>query len=224
MLRSVALGTLLGFFSGIVPGPFTALIATTAFRQGLKTGILVAVVPLASETAVMALTAAFLSQLPGEALRVMGLVGGGLVLYLAWKTWHDARDPLEEASKTSSRTRVIQGVFLALLSPAPWVFWLLVGAPLFLAAWHEGWSHAGAFLGSFLVVFVGIYAGIAWAAAHGRKRMPESWHRRVTRGASFALAVAGVVLVWQSWIGNFHRMVQGSQNIEALVDDSLRGR
>jgi threonine/homoserine/homoserine lactone efflux protein len=221
MIRFVVLGSLLGLFSGIVPGPFTALIATTAFQQGVRTGILVAVVPVLTETAVMALTAALLTQLPEQALQVMGVAGGGLVLFLAWRTFREARSPAAEADIPTSGTRVAQGIMLAVLSPAPWAFWLLVGSPMFLAAWHQGWESAAVFLASFLAVFVGIYVGIAWAAAHGRKHMPERWYRRIMFGAAAVLALAGAGLIWQSWVGNFHRIVKGSQNIESRVNESL---
>jgi len=150
MIRFVVLGSLLGLFSGIVPGPFTALIATTAFQQGLRTGILVAVVPVLTETTVMALTAALVYRLPERALQVMGVVGGGL-----------------------------------------------------------------------LAVFVGIYVGIAFAAAHGRKQMPKKWYRRIMFGAAGVLALAGAALIWQSWVGNFQRLVKGSQGIESRVNESL---
>jgi threonine/homoserine/homoserine lactone efflux protein len=221
MIRFVVLGSLLGLFSAIVPGPFTALIATTAFQQGLRTGILVAVVPVLTETTVMALTAALVYRLPEQALQVMGVVGGGLVLFLAWRAFREARSPAKEADEPGSGMRVAQGVVLALLSPAPWVFWLLVGSPMFLAAWHQGWESAAVFLASFLAVFVGIYVGIAFAAAHGRKQMPKRWYRRIMFGAAGVLALAGAALIWQSWVGNFQRLVTGSQGIESRVNESL---
>jgi hypothetical protein len=41
-------------------------------------------------------------------------------------------------------------------------------------------------------------------------------------GAAVALLLAGGVLMWQSWIGNFHRMVQGSEDIRNLVTDTVQ--
>ena len=221
MIRALVLGSLLGFFSGIVPGPFTALIAATALQGGFRAGVWIAVVPLLSETLVLVLAAVFLAQLPEQALRWMGIVGGVFVFYLAWRTWKEGETPPEAEPLTGSPRRMVEGALLAVLSPAPWVFWLLVGAPLFLGAWHEGWGPAAAFLGSFLVFFIGIYLGVAALAGYGRRTLPATWHRRVLRGAAGALVVAGTVLVWQSWVGNFHRMVKGSETIRTLVDDSL---
>ncbi len=222
MTRTLILGSLLGLFSGAVPGPFTAMIAVTALRHGFWAGFRVAVIPLASETAVMALTALLLSQLPGQALRWMGIVGGVFVFFLAMRTFKESRESPHEEPEVSSGRRTLESMLLAVLSPAPWVFWLLVGSPLFLGAYHQGWGHAAAFLGSFLGVFVGIYVGVARAASFGHKRLPEHWYRRIMVGAAVGLFLAGVVLVWQSWVGNFHRMVTGSQSIRDIVQDTLR--
>jgi threonine/homoserine/homoserine lactone efflux protein len=224
MTRTLILGSLLGLFSGVVPGPFTTLIVVTSLRHGFWAGMRIALIPLVSETSVMALTALLLSQLPAQALRWMGIAGGVFILALAVRTYKEAGDSPEEEPATSSRRRALEGMMLAVLSPAPWVFWLLVGSPLFLGAYHQGWGDAAAFMGSFLFVFVGVYVGVARAAAFGHKRLPEHWYRRVMVGAAVALVLAGVVLTWQSWIGNFHRMVTGSENIRDLVQDSMRLR
>jgi threonine/homoserine/homoserine lactone efflux protein len=221
MIRTLILGTLLGLFSGVVPGPFTALIAVTSLRHGFWAGLRIALVPLVSETSVMALTALLLSHLPNEVLQWMGIVGGVFILFLGVRTYREAADHPNQEPHVSSRQRALEGMMLAVLSPAPWVFWLLVGSPLFLSAYHEGWGDAAAFLGSFLFVFVGVYVGIARAASLGHKRLPLHWYRRVMVGAAVALLLAGVVLVWQSWIGNFHRMVRGSEGIRKMMQDTL---
>jgi len=221
MIRTLILGMLLGLFSGVVPGPFTALIAVTSLRHGFWAGLRIALVPLVSETSVMAVTAVLLSHLPDHGLRWMGLIGGVVILFLGIRTYREAAHHPDEEPQVSSRQRALEGMMVAVLSPTPWVFWLLVGSPLFLASYHQGWGHAAAFLGSFLFVFVGVYVGIARAASFGHKRLPPHWYRRVMVGAAMALLLAGGVLMWQSWIGNFHRMVQGSEDIRDLVTDTL---
>lgn len=220
--REILLGSLLGLFSGVVPGPFSALIAATALRQGFRAGVWIAVVPLVSEAAVLVLTALFLSGLPEGVLRWMGLLGGVFVFYLARRTWEESRERPEAEALTGSTRRILEGALLAILSPAPWVFWLLVGSPLFLAAWHQGWGHALAFFGSFLFFLVGIHLGVAAAAGIGHRRLSPTWHRRLMVGASVALALAGGVLIWQSWIGNFEAMVSGSENLTGAVQESMR--
>jgi threonine/homoserine/homoserine lactone efflux protein len=221
MTRTLILGSLLGFFSGVVPGPFKLLIAVTSLRHGFWAGLKIALVPLVSETLVLGLTAPLLAQLNNQTLRWMGIVGGIFIFLLGLRTLREAADQPDEEPQITARQRTLEGMMLSVLSPAPWVFWLLVGSPLFLGAYHQGLGHAAAFLGSFLFVFVGAYVGIAAAASLGHKKLPVHWYRRVMNVAAVLLCMAGVVLVWQSWIGNYHRMVRGSENIRNMVQDTV---
>jgi threonine/homoserine/homoserine lactone efflux protein len=218
---AILLGSLLGVFSGIVPGPFSALIAATALERGFWVGVRVAVVPLLTEVVALALTALLLDRLPEQVLGYMGMAGGVLVLWLAWRTFRRAGDPPEAEPMRGSGRRILQSALVALLSPAPWVFWLLVGSPLFLASWRQGWVDGLAFLGSFLVWLVGIYVGIAAAAAYGQRRLGETGYRRLRMGTAWALLVAGGVLLWQSWEGNFQSLVSGSESVREAVEERV---
>lgn len=224
MTQALILGSLLGLFSGMVPGPFSALIAATALKRGFWAGFRIGVVPLATETGVLVVTALVLSQLPEGVLRWMGIGGGLFILYLSLRTWREAGEPPEVEALTGSLREMLEGTVLAVLSPNPWVFWLLVGGPLFLSAWHRGWMTGLAFFGSFLFFLVGIYVSIAGLAAYGHERLSPTWQRRLMRGTAILLLVAGGVLVWQSWLGNFQRMVRGSRTIESIVGDSIGSR
>lgn len=223
MTHALVLGSLLGLFSGIVPGPYSGLVAATALDQGFRAGLKLALIPLVSEGVVLAATAVLISQLPSATLRWMGIAGGLLVLYLAWRTFRDAggRDRTEVGG--GDTRRVGEGVVLGLLSPAPWVFWLLVGSPLFLSAWRQGWVPGLTFFGAFMFFMVGI--NVAWAgmAAYGHSRLSDTAHRRLMVGAAIGLAVAGGVLIWQSWIGNFREMVEGSENVVEEVEERVNG-
>lgn len=222
MYRYLAVGLVLGLLSGVVPGPFSALVAATGLEAGFWAAFWVAVVPLLSETVVLIVAALFVSQLPRAALQWMGVAGGVLLLYLARRIWKVADESLDPGAATSpSRKRIIEGVVLALLSPAPWVFWLLVGGPLFLSAYRSSLGHASIFLGAFLGGLVGVHLMVAGLAGYGHKELPSAWHRRLAKGTSLALLCGAGVLVWQSWVGNFERMVAGSREVqEEMVGDS----
>lgn len=224
MTQALILGSLLGLFSGMVPGAFSALIATTALKRGFWAGFRIGVVPLVTETGVLVITALLLSRLPEGILRWMGIAGGLFILSLSVRTWRQAEEPPEVEALSGSFREILEGTVLALVSPNPWVFWLLVGGPLFLSAWHRGWSTGLAFFASFLFFLVGIYVSIAGLAGYGRKRLSPTWRRRLMRGTAVLLLTAGSVLVWQSWLGNFQRIVQGSQTIENMVGDSIGSR
>ncbi len=226
MLEYILLGSAIGFFSGAVPGPFWAVIARTALRHGFWSGFRIGVVPLATETVVMALTAVLVSQLPQGVLRWIGLLGGAFVVYLAWRTWQESRDPpeREEEEGDSDATRsTLEAMTLAVLSPTPWAFWLFVGSPVLVGALRQGWGHALAFVGSFLALLVGVHVGIAALAGFGHARLSREWRGRILAGAAVALAVGGVVLVWQAWVGNFEEMVTHGIGVRSMVDSITGG-
>ena len=103
MIRTLILGMLLGLFSGVVPGPFTALIAVTSLRHGFWAGQRIALVPLVSETSVLAVTAVLLSHLPDHALRWTGIIGGVVILFLAIRTFREAADHPDREPQVGSR-------------------------------------------------------------------------------------------------------------------------
>lgn len=213
---------MLGLVSGGVPGPFTALIVGTTMHGGFGAGFWIAVVPLVTETFVLALTALLLAQLPDPVLRWMGIVGGALMIYLAWRTWRDSRNPEPSSAKRLSgppHRRLVEGGLLALVSPTPWVFWLLVGAPLFLNYWRGGWASGLGFLGAFLIGLIGVHLLIAGAAGYGERRLSKAWRRRFMVGAAVALVLVGAGLIWQSAIGNFERMVRGPERLQNAVEE-----
>lgn len=221
MTHALILGSLLGLFAGILPGPFSGLVAATALRHGFRSGLKLALIPLLTEGTVLAVTALVVSQLPREVLRWTGIAGGLLVLYMAWRTLREAREQTRAEVAEGEIRKVGEGFALALLSPEPWVFWLLVGSPLFLSAWRQGWGPGVVFFGAFIVFMVGINVGWAGLAAYGRRRLSATWHRRLMTGAGLGLGVAGGVLIWQSWIGNFQDMVAGSEAVVESIEDRV---
>jgi threonine/homoserine/homoserine lactone efflux protein len=235
-----------------VPGPFSALLAATALRDGFAAGLKIAALPLLTETAVVVTTALFVSRLPDTALRWAGFAGGLFVLYLAKRIWDETRagraeqgedaagedgtavrDDSEDAEASdgepaaedeTSRTDdepdsvrpVLQGMVLAVASPAPWVFWLLVGSPLLLAAWREGWVQAAGFLGSFLIGLVGVHVLVAAIAGEGHERLSPLWRRRFMRAAAVALALGGGVLLWRASTGKVAAPVPGAEKLRSV--------
>ena len=221
MMQALAPGSVLGLFSGMLPGPFSGLVAATAMDRGLRSGLKLALVPLVTEGLVLAVTAVVVSQLPRHVLRWTGMAGGMVVLYMAWRTFKEAQRTDRGDAAYGEVRKVGEAVAMGLLSPDPWVFWLLVGSPLCLSQWRQGWGSGLMFFGAFVVLLVGL--NIAWAglAAYGHRELGPIWRRRLMRGAIVLFAVAGGVLIWQSWIGNFQEMVAGSEAVVEEVEEGV---
>jgi threonine/homoserine/homoserine lactone efflux protein len=214
-MESLLLGIVVGFFAGVIPGAFSTVVATTALERGMGPGLKVALIPVATETVVMLFAVFVLTQLPDATLRWIGIVGGGLLLFIAWKMYRDAdqRGTLEPTSQGHGGHFMRVALF-GVLSPGPWAFWFFVGAPLLISRWHVGPVHGLGFLAAFMVCFIGVMLVLAWGVASGRRHLSFTWYRRALKCAGALLFVVGLLLIWQSWVGNFTEMVRGSEELE----------
>jgi len=218
-MESILMGAGLGLVAGLIPGAFSTLVATTALERGLRPGLKVALIPLATEMPVMLAAVFVLTRLPVEAFRWIGMAGGVLLVFMAWKILRDARgaDPLS-AEAQAHGGHFLRVALFGLMSPGPWAFWFFVGAPLLLGRWRVSPGHGLLFLATFMICFIGAMLLLAWGVASGRRFLNVTWYRRTLRGAGAVLALAGVILVWQSWVGNFTAMVQAPERPEERRD------
>lgn len=218
-MESLLLGMTVGLFAGFIPGAFSTVVATTALERGLGPGLKVAVIPVVTETVVMLVAVLVLSQLPVGVFRWIGITGGVLLLLMAWKMVRDAEgaDPFG-AEIRSHRGHFLRVALFGVLAPGPWAFWFIVGGPLLLNRWHVGPLHGLGFLGAFMICFIGAMLLLAWGTATGRRFLNVAWYRRALKGAGGLLVVVGLVLIWQSWVGNFTEMVTAPDEIERRLE------
>jgi threonine/homoserine/homoserine lactone efflux protein len=211
LLQALATGALFGLSAGLSPGPLLALVIAQTLRHGAGHGVRVAMAPLITDVPIVVLcTAAVLTMTaaaPG-AVALIALAGAVMVAWLARDTWR-AEAPRGEAGPGTGQPPArswSRGALVNLLSPHPWLFWLLVGSPTLLVAWTSGGpGAAAAFLAGFYGCLVGAKVAVALIVARARGRVAGRGYRLVMRGlgvllALFAagLAVEGVSQVRQA--------------------------
>lgn len=216
-------GSVLGLVAGSLPGPFLAFVAATAVEHGSRAGQRVALAPLAVELPVMLVTVLLLAAIPSSALRWIGVAGGAILAGLgaqvilgggsAESRYGRGPDPSGEAGTRN----LVKLAGAGLLSPSPWAFWILVGAPLVLAAWRRDPALAALLVGSFLAAFVGTQMAVATLAARGASLLDREWRRRIRRVVGVVMLAGGLVLVWQAWEGNYQELVQVQQRAAEVV-------
>ena len=216
MIETIVTATLLGFFAGGVPGPFTTVVASTALDRGFKSAFKLTFIPIVTETPALVVTVFILKSLNYDLLNAVGVLGGLSLGYLGVRFYQrQGQDILDEDYEDRHDFRAL--AVAGLLSPAPWIFWLVAAGPLFLRSWNRSWMHGALFVVVLFAMFIGTANLIAWLASHGRRIMVPATRRKVLRGVGVFLVIAGGVLIWQSLEGNFQGIVQRQEALRERV-------
>lgn len=201
LLTLITRGATLGFTAGMLPGPLQTYLIQTTLTQGWRKALPLIVSPLIADFPLILLTVLVLAQFPPEFIRVVQVVGGLFVLWLARGAWLTFRAGAMigaggEAVTLTTRQLLTRAVLVNLLSPGPYIFWATVNGPLLVQGARESVLHAVAFLVAFYGIFLGVLAG--WVAVFNRVR---SLDPRLTRGLllviTLMLLVFGLSLIGQ---------------------------
>lgn len=222
MIETILTAAGLGFFAGAVPGPYTAVVASTGLERGFKPAFRLAFVPVITDLPPMIVMSMILDRVNYDVLTGVGIVGGVLFAFMGVRfirrQGRDWEDKIEEVKEGRAFWALASA---GLLSPAPWIFWLVAGSPLLLRAWNTHWADGVIFGLALFVMLIGTATGIAWGASHGHRILNPRNRRRVLRVAGLFLVAAGSVIVWQSLEGNFQRMVHQQEQLRNRVEEGV---
>lgn len=202
MINFLVQGLALGLAAAFSPGPFQAFLISQAVANGWKRAAPVAFAPLISDGPIILAILLVLDQLPANFLRVIGVIGGLFVFYLAWGLWQQWRkgtstevDNFEQNMTIGgNRKTLLKGVLMNLLSPGPYTFWTLVTGPILLSALRQSPLHGGAFLLGFYGTLIGGMLGIA-VMFHLARRFGPGMVRGLTLASIIILIAFGGLLV-----------------------------
>lgn len=183
MLTFFGQGAALGFTAGTSPGPLQTFLIQNALTYGWRRALVCILSPLISDIPFIIITVFILQGFPPEVIRIVQIVGGLFMLYLAWLTARWLRGggtidgtAAEQAAPYSAWRLLRQTVLLNWTSPGPYIFWGTVNGPLLSAALRESALHGLAFLLGFYGLFLILLAG--WIILFDRLRHIDP---RVTR-------------------------------------------
>jgi threonine/homoserine/homoserine lactone efflux protein len=192
----------MGLNAGISPGPLLALLVAASLRSGLPGGLRVALAPLFTDLPIIVVSVLVVGNLPAEATRWVGTVGGLVVVWMGIEAIRSAREatlPSEGDLQGEPRRELLRGIVVNALNPHPYLFWATVGGPTLVRGWRESPLYALAFLVAFYVLLIGSKAAIAWLVSRQAGGLSQVWYRRVLAGSGVLLVAMGVWFVWQSW-------------------------
>ena len=201
MLPFLLQGLTLGFAAGAQPGPFQTYLISQALSQGWRRTWIAAFAPLLSDGPIVVLALLVLSQVSDWFQRVLQIVGGLFVLYLAFgafKAWKIFAPDAESTPQTGPKS-LLRAAMMNLLSPGPYLFWSLVIGPLIVSTWRENPSNAISIMLAFYFAMIGLNIGVV--LLFGQAARFGNQVRKTMLGLS-VLMLAGFGL-YQLWQGIF---------------------
>lgn len=274
MTATILTAFVLGCTAGLVPGPYTTMVAGTGLERGFRAAVKLAFTPLVTDVPPLLVTALVLESLSGTALSALGAAGGVIIGVVGVRflrrhgpdvsvlkklerpggaeasdagngpgargagsespdaggeapTGPGARDDGGRAGAGRGSGSADRGqsatfghvVLGTLLSPAPWIFWLVVGSPLMLRSWNRSELEGVLFVTILFATNIGTATWLAWLASHSRRLLKPRWRRWILRLAGTGLLVAGALLVWQSMTGNFESLIRQQETVRSVVEE-----
>lgn len=202
MLALISQGISLGFLAGSSPGPLQSYLIGVTLARGWRKSIIIILTPLLTDIPIILLAVVILKQIPLEFIRIIQIVGGLYLLWLAYGGWkaYRAGTALQAEATTESRT-LLQGVIIGWLSPGPYVFWATINGPLLVKSLEQSVWHGTAFMLAFYGTFLILLAG--WVIVFDRLR---NLNPRIT-STIFLITLIVMVLFSLSLIGQGLRII-----------------
>lgn len=189
-------GVIFGLSGGISPGPLLTLVISETLNHGIGAGIRVALAPLITDLPIVAVAVLVLSRLADvePALGVVALAGAAFLAYLGVSSVRFRGSDLEQGE---ARPRSLsKGVVTNFVNPAPYIFWLTIGAPIVLAAWDRAAVTAMLFVFFFYLFLVGSKVVIAVAVGRTRRLLRSSGFVWLNRCLGLVLLVFSLMFLW----------------------------
>ena len=185
-----------GLAAAAQPGPFQTYLISQTLTKGWKRTLPAALAPLISDGPIIALCLLVLSQVPPWLQRVLYVVGGLFVLYLAYgayKTWKrfDPNISLE----TGTRHNILQAAMINMLNPNPYLFWCLVTGPILVTGWRETPIYGLGFLAGFYATMILGFSTVIIVFGSARQMGPKV-NRALLGVSAIALFCFGLIQLW----------------------------
>lgn len=175
MLAFITQGLLLGIYAGATPGPFLAFLMAQSLRVGWRRTLPAAFAPLLSDSPAILLCIFILSQTPDWFISALRLVGGGVLLWMAYGTLSTARqNSLAEPSSANESSRsLMRATLMNLFNPNIYIFWSTIGAPIVLDGFKYSRIHGFSFIVAMYATLIPTLAVIIFLSGAANRFTPR---------------------------------------------------
>jgi threonine/homoserine/homoserine lactone efflux protein len=209
IITFLAMGAVFGLTAGISPGPLLTLVISETLRHNKLEGIKIAIAPLITDIPIVLLTIFILSKMTGSdiVLGIISILGGIFIAYLGYDS---IRSKGIEVDMQHLRPKSIRrGIIVNMLSPHPYIFWLMVGAPVTLKAYQASAAAAFAFIIAFYAMLVGSKISIALVVDRSKAFLKNRVYIWTLRILGLVLLVFALLLIREG-LNYFGWLARGS--------------
>lgn len=199
MLVYLVQGLTLGFSAAVSPGPFQAYLVSQTLKNGWRRTLPAALAPLLSDGPIIALVLLVLTRMPAGFLKVVQILGGFFILYLARGAYRAFRtaDFAGQIREETARQSLLEATLVNAFNPNPYIFWSVVGGPILLEGWRQSAGLGMSFMVGMYGTLIGGFAGFIILFATARRFAPRLG--RILSGISVVVLV--MFGFYQLWLG-----------------------
>jgi threonine/homoserine/homoserine lactone efflux protein len=182
-------GMVFGLSSGLIPGPLLTLVISESLKHGSIEGIKVAIAPLLADLPIVLGTIFIFSRLNDihPVLGTISILGGLFLIYLAFESFVFKESSLTKPDLKPKSVR--KGVFTNFLNPAPYLFWISIGAPTVVRAANISALSVFLFIFSMYLFLVGSKAVLAILTGRSRHFIKSRYYLYTVRGLGLILLI-----------------------------------
>lgn len=193
----LSMGAVFGLTAGISPGPLLTLVISETLRHNKTEGIKIAVAPLITDIPIVLLTIFILSKMASSdiVLGVISILGGFFIAYLGYDSIKSKGIEIDIQNLKPKSIR--KGIIVNILSPHPYIFWLMVGAPVIIKAYQTSPVAAFAFIIAFYFMLIGSKISIALVVDRSKAFLKNKVFIWTLRILGLVLLIFAILLIRQ---------------------------
>lgn len=195
MLTYLIAGITLGFAAGISPGPLLVMVITETIKYDLKKGIKIALVPLVSDLPIVLFSLFIMYTLSDSnlILAVVSFLGALFLGYLAWE--NITMNSFDTTIETKQMKGFWKGVLANFLSPHPYLFWMLVGAPITIRAFRENILYSALFILTFYIFIIGTKIIVVFLTERSKRFLSSKIFIYTIKALGILLLILALILI-----------------------------
>ena len=172
------------------------LVMSETLKGNRINGILISLSPLLTDLPII-LISVYSLQLIADIDLIYGLLsiaGGLFLIYLGIQNFKF--DPQKSVVASNYRISIKNGIITNLLSPHPYIFWLIIGAPTFVKAGKSSTLSQALFIIGFYVLLIGSKIAVAIIAAKAKDFLQSSTYTNITKVMGLIFLVLASVMIY----------------------------